>query len=269
LAIFIFAATLLQEVLRGHNFFSMVGAMVQIFPILTTALFHACAVWAVYVALEPYARRTWPSMLVSWSRLISTDRRWRDPVVGRAVLVGLLVAAALSLFAPLQHVIQTAVEGAPHRPTIAGWDLLLGQRQALAMIIYICLGGMARGLFLTFVLVLGRMITRRQSLAVVATVIIWAIFEVGRGISPQSPLVEIAFHCLWGAVLVAVLLRFGLVSFMASIIVVFLVHTGATADWSAWHAQPAFLCLAVVAVLAAYGFWAASAGRGLAREGET
>jgi hypothetical protein len=269
LAVFIFAATSTWEVLRAHNFFSMAGATSHIFPIIATALFNACVLWAAYVALEPFARRTWPSMLVSWSRLVSTSRSWRDPLVGRAVLAGLVVAAVLSLVAPLQHIVQAAVEGAPHRPLIGDWDILLGQSQALATIIRHSLGGVGRGLLLTFVLVLVRMITRSQSLAIIATVIIWVIFEAAGGLSPQSPWVEIAFHCLWGAALVAILLRFGLVALMAGIAVVLLSRIGPTADWSAWHAQPAFLAVAAVAALAAYGFWAASAGRSLAREEET
>ena len=33
-------------------------------------------VWFTYAAIEPYARRLWPNLLVSWSRIIVG--RWRD-----------------------------------------------------------------------------------------------------------------------------------------------------------------------------------------------
>ena len=48
------------------------------------------AVWLFYLGIEPAVRRRWPQLLVGWTRLL--DGRWRDPLVGRAVLSGLLFA---------------------------------------------------------------------------------------------------------------------------------------------------------------------------------
>ena len=42
--------------------------------------------YVFYLAIEPYARRLWPRMLVSWVRIL--DGRFRDPLVGRDLLVG-------------------------------------------------------------------------------------------------------------------------------------------------------------------------------------
>src|SRR5262249_13026808 len=47
-----------------------------------------------YLAVEPYARRRWPKLLVSWQRLLSG--RFRDPLVGRDLLLGSLLGAALA-----------------------------------------------------------------------------------------------------------------------------------------------------------------------------
>ena len=54
------------------------------------ALFYAGFTWLVYIALEPYARKIWPEIMVSWNRLIRG--RWRDPMVGRASWWGSLRA---------------------------------------------------------------------------------------------------------------------------------------------------------------------------------
>jgi hypothetical protein len=51
-----------------------------------TALYQALIVWLAYFALEPYIRRRWPWRIVSWQRILMG--RWRDPLVGRDVLVG-------------------------------------------------------------------------------------------------------------------------------------------------------------------------------------
>ncbi len=39
-----------------------------------------------------------------------------------------------------------------------------------------------------------------------------------------------------------------------------------TADWTAWHSQPAIVAIVVIAALAAYGYWAATAGKRFAGE---
>ena len=49
-------------------------------------LFWAAQVWLLYMALEPFARRRWPHVLISWKRLLAG--KLRDPLVGRDVLLG-------------------------------------------------------------------------------------------------------------------------------------------------------------------------------------
>ena len=48
--------------------------------------------WILYMALEPFARRRWPEMLISWTRAISGS--WRDPLVGRDILIGAAAGTA-------------------------------------------------------------------------------------------------------------------------------------------------------------------------------
>jgi hypothetical protein len=54
---------------------------------VSKALFLGGFLWVLYIALEPFVRRRWPHLLISWTRLLSGQ--WRDPVVGRDVLIGL------------------------------------------------------------------------------------------------------------------------------------------------------------------------------------
>ena len=49
-------------------------------------LWVAGAIWVFYIALEPHVRRLWPDLIISWTRLFSG--RFRDPLVGRAILAG-------------------------------------------------------------------------------------------------------------------------------------------------------------------------------------
>ena len=58
---------------------------------LSNALLFGVFLWVLYLAVEPYARRNWPHMLISWTRLLGGG--FRDPLVGRDLLVGAAGAA--------------------------------------------------------------------------------------------------------------------------------------------------------------------------------
>ena len=49
--------------------------------------------WILYIAIEPYARRQWPKVIISWTRLLS--REWKDPLVASDIMYG---CAAGTLF---------------------------------------------------------------------------------------------------------------------------------------------------------------------------
>ena len=53
---------------------------------LSWALLAAAVCWIGYLAVEPFLRRRWPEVLVTWARLLAGD--FRDPLVGRDVLIG-------------------------------------------------------------------------------------------------------------------------------------------------------------------------------------
>ena len=62
---------------------------------VSIAVFLGAFVWLAYIAIEPIVRRRWPELLFSWSRLLSG--RFRDPLVGRDVLAGILIGALMML----------------------------------------------------------------------------------------------------------------------------------------------------------------------------
>jgi serine/threonine-protein kinase len=61
------------------------------------ALFVGGAMYLLYLGLEPFVRRLWPSMLVGWTRVMSG--RVRDPLIGRDALVGVAAGATFALVA--------------------------------------------------------------------------------------------------------------------------------------------------------------------------
>jgi len=103
LAAFVFVAWAVAVFFGAHHVptFGELGLFVEG---LAWGIFLSCFFWVLYIALEPYVRRRWPATLVSWSRLLAGG--FRDPLVGRDVLVGCLFAAfivamgSLGLFVP-------------------------------------------------------------------------------------------------------------------------------------------------------------------------
>ena len=70
----------------------------------------------MYLALEPYARKLWPRALISWVRLL--NGRFRDPIVGRDVLVGCIQGSSSILSTNRLICHRFGWVGLRHGPTI-------------------------------------------------------------------------------------------------------------------------------------------------------
>jgi len=244
--------------------------------------FVALLVWLLYIALEPHARRIWPELMIGWSRLLSGNVR--DPLVGRDVLVGVLVAIANGLVLALH----TRVRGWTGRPvqfpigaTSNPWDgieassdLLLGGRYALSRIIGTVMSIPTWGetMLTFFVLLVLVALLRRRSLAMLATVLIaTAIYLKTRGgwllASPPADHfapapVDVAFFAAVQAAVIFVAVRFGVLTMVvAAFVSLLLTLVPITLDSSVPYASSSRLVAATVIALAAYGWHTALAGR--------
>ena len=117
LALFVFAANMMEAVFNTP--LREIGLQNALWDLVSGramghSLTHAVEMWLAYVALEPYVRRLWPRMLVSWARLISG--RGRDPLVGRDILIG-TVAGAVAAAASLAAVAAIMALGLARLPT--------------------------------------------------------------------------------------------------------------------------------------------------------
>jgi serine/threonine-protein kinase len=90
LAAFVFVTWTAAVFFGAHHVpsFAELGLVIEF---LAWGLGLSCFMWVLYVALEPYERRRWPATLVSWSRLLAGG--FRDPLIGRDILVGCFLAA--------------------------------------------------------------------------------------------------------------------------------------------------------------------------------
>src|SRR5262245_35353667 len=66
---------------------------------LAMTVYEGLFIWLFYLAVEPYVRRLWPNTLIAWSRVL--EGRFRDPLVGRHILLGAIAGLALTVLVHL------------------------------------------------------------------------------------------------------------------------------------------------------------------------
>jgi serine/threonine-protein kinase len=214
--------------------------------------------WTLYIALEPFVRRQWPHVLVTWTRLLSGD--WRDPLVGRDTLIG---CAAGVVFAVLIKVDILLPEWLG-RPDVIVTSLIdpLGAPTPFASRILgtIVVTGILLPLAMVFLLFVLRLLVRRTWLAA----LIWLVV-----FSPSLFTTEE----LWaaGPLIVAesllflfVMMRVGLWALMVTSFVVQLwLDFPLTLQTSAWYAGAGYAALFILAAITLYGFRTSLGGRRL------
>ncbi|MGH9863387.1 MAG: serine/threonine-protein kinase [Candidatus Acidiferrales bacterium] len=260
----VFAGNLLAWALRAHHTGDPATVFFSFLMGASMALFQAGAVWLLYMALEPYVRRRWPEMLISWTRLLAG--RVRDPLVGRDVLVGMLVGAAFatSLLAanalPAGFNVPGLIPLPAHRLALGGpLDLLSLSLTFLVTALAIALGD-------PFVLFLWRVVLRRQWPAIAATglfqLVSTAVLLLGLGLDPENLRLFLPVAMLLVGLRFFLLLRCGLLADVISFLpLLFLIAYPLTMDFSSWLAGASSFALLLCLGLAFYGFRTALAGQ--------
>ncbi len=110
---------------RGH--FATITDFIGLTVIsMSTALFLSGVMWVFYMAIEPWVRRQWPKSIISWSRLLAGS--WRDPVVGRDILVGIALGVVWILVFQIRYIPMMHMGASPG---LVSTDALMGGRVAL------------------------------------------------------------------------------------------------------------------------------------------
>jgi predicted Ser/Thr protein kinase len=212
--------------------------------------------WIFYVAIEPLMRRFWPRQIVAWVRLL--DGRFRDPGVGKEVLVG----AALGLcMVAIDRILRASAEGAGAGNDVALWcnpHTLEGPR----FIVGVCLTEMTNALFgalfATIGLVATRFLVGNAGLAVAVFFVIYV--EVAGGGASLYP--GFVVQLILTAIFFVGLLRYG---FLAIVVATFVANLmdqlSLTPDVFSWNGQGAAVGIVIVGTLVAYGFKISLAGR--------
>jgi hypothetical protein len=222
-------------------------------------LFWTSFVYTTHLAIEPYFRRRWPRLLVSWGRVLSG--RFSDPRVGRDLLVGCLAGTFVGILIIAPEVL------ALHLPRNAPWSpeaplVLRGVAGAMATITPALTGGLINVLVVSVLLVIGRVLLRRDWLFWVVMWIVASLFATPN--HDAHPIIDLLIAAIAMALALFLIIRYGIFVFAVANSVWALIWLGVPSlDFSRWYALPSVLPVVIVAAIAAYGFRAALAGRSL------
>jgi hypothetical protein len=248
LAAFIFFVQMALWIFREH-FALTLGTFADFLVALATSLFSGAALWMVYIAIEPYARRRWPHALISWTAALSG--RIRDPIIGRDVLLGIAFAAA-ALVGDRFTDLWSQAHGSGMNFGNVGF--LMGFRSTMAILLGEIPAAIRTALLFFLMLLIFRAILRSQWLAgaVFAAIMTSTIFFQTRASVVVSQTIEAAL--LYSMIAICAT-RFGLVTLVVSFITLdILDQLQVTTNTSAWYFGTGMSVLAAFVALAAWAF---------------
>jgi tRNA A-37 threonylcarbamoyl transferase component Bud32 len=221
-------------------------------------LFDAIFIWIAYMAIEPAMRRRWAKLLISWSRLMSG--RFRDPLVGRDILIGGIVGAItvvpVFIFRAFPAWMFLPGEWSAHIEL----NSLLGFPQQIGTVLYIIGLTAFYGVGWMIAMVFCHAVFRKTWLvAVVFTFFGTVTLLVG---SSGDLTTQILSGCFYSGVFAGLLLLYGFLPAAISFFVYnILARMPLRLDIPGWSSRGSVLTLIVVVALILYGFYTSFGGR--------
>ena len=221
-------------------------------------LFDAVFIWVAYMAMEPAMRRRWAKLLISWSRLMSG--RFRDPLVGRDILIGAIAGGVATIPVFIFRALPTWMFLPGAWSAHIELNSLLGLPQQLGTILYII--GLTAFYGVGWMVAMVFCYTVFQKTWLVA--VVFTFFGASTALVGSSG--DLSAQILSGLVFSGVIGGLLLVSgFLPAAISFFvynlLVRMPIRVDITSWSARSSAVTLIIVAAVAAYGFYTSLGGR--------
>src|SRR5712664_2042225 len=248
-------AYLAMWLLRAHHVPS-IDEFDSILIALAWALLGTSLIAVLYLALEPYVRRRDPHTLISWSRLLAGQ--WRDPLVGRDLLIGAAYGVLLTVFEQSDNFLLPLFGKLPPMPGGLEPGTLLGVRPALGALFFYVLVFLLYSLLVFFFLFLLRLALRRDWIAALVVVLLAA----GTNSGGEYPVPTFLFFVVIWSSIVLVLKKFGLLALIVGLVVQnILAVFPTTSHLSRWYSNAGLAGIVLISLAAVYGFYAALAGQ--------
>ena len=212
------------------------------FILLGAPLLFALLAWLGYMAMEPYARQSWPKLMVSWQRLL--NGHLRDPLVGRDVLLGIVAGSTMGA-------IFLGVGVLSHNSAASPVDGYFGQG-ILPSVGHCFLLLFAASFYALFYFALLSVMTgllRRPRFGLVGIGLIMLLLNA------EPTAVDFTLTVLFVLVFLAVLVRIGLVAAAAFFFILLTLGTSPPLILDQWYAGRALIALLAPLILLFWGFY--------------
>jgi serine/threonine-protein kinase len=262
LAMIVMALPVFEGMLGRHQVPVVQDLINRFFTYLAEGALYAVLCFTLYLAIEPFVRRTWPKVLIAWTRLLGGG--FRDPMVGRSLLYGAAMLGVTRLASILKQPLEAMLGDAPGLPALVNGYAVASGRVALADIAAQLPNSMFNGLFFLTLLVVVRMVGRRAWLSYLVLSAITAFF-MAQSFSSLSTgfMLSIPIAILWTTILV----RVGMLAFFFGL---FLQNTLSilpmTLDTSQAYSSTSMLSMLGMVVLLVLALGSALGGRSLLRD---
>ena len=258
LTLCVILAGLVNWALLAHHAGSLVTVVVFILAV-SVNLFFGMIVWLLYTALEPYVRRHWPNTLISWSRMLAG--KFKDPVLGRDVLLGTLFGLLAAVADQMQPIVEAGLGKPPIRPFgFTNSYSLDGLRGSMATVLFGAASSFSVALVVFFLFFILRLIFKREWLAMVLVGLLFCVPSIGA----QNPLIDALFTGPFIVAYLWILRRFGLVALTVLCFVDQLADQAPlTTPLTAWYTEGGMIGMVAIVAMALYGFHVSRAGKPL------
>ncbi|MGI8542303.1 MAG: protein kinase domain-containing protein [Aridibacter sp.] len=266
LAAFYFLTVSFADLITADHASTLAGETTILYTLVSSRIYFAAITALLYLALEPFARRWWSELLVSWNRLLAGD--FRDPLIGRDILVGGFFGLLFSLILYFKVFLEGKVFGAAGNITnnffISG---LNGWSDVFAALLRGPAYNIQLGLSYLFVLVLFYIIFRNKKISVAIFSLIFLITVIP-GILQSEHWITAVVNLIPFVIVIWVLFRFGLLTLIVSTYFYVTSYVFPLTFNTASHLFPGtVIVFAVILALTIYGFYISTAGQSVFRGG--
>ena len=229
---------------------------------IARVILTATIAWLCYFGVEPYVRKFWPQIMITWSRALRG--KLQDPLLGRDILIGGMCGILLLLVLQLDNLLPGWLglpRPLPRLPNMAcDAAALVGLRYKWSVLVTVLISSVTLGLIVLLLMLVVRVVVRRPWLsAAISWLALTTIQAMTAGPDTAFPWMTSGMLTL---IVIVLMSRAGLVAVIAaSFFATLLATSPLTLDFRAWYAPSGMFAIAVAALLLVYGFFAASAGR--------
>ena len=225
---------------------------------LSFTLYRAAVTWLAYIALEPFLRRRWPDLIISWTRLLSGN--YRDPLVGRDILIGGVSGIATWVLVNILRLIPKLTGQAYEIATFI--PLNRGLRILTNYFTEDLIDAVVQPMTVLFLALLFSALLRKRWLV---AIMVWVILAMRFGFG-GSTLLEFLTGAIAPAVMLLVTMRYGwLAACFWSLFFALVTFYPTTTNFSVWYAEATIFAVTIAVGLILFGFYTSLAGQQLFR----